>query len=186
MTFQAWLDRAIELRGSAQRSEVVFYLHLVDGEKQKDIWAGSYLTFVELINETSLTSPARYSKFAAALPLVGPDRALAIGIDGVIETARASTPERREEIARSLEQWTKDHGGVHASQQTVRTQVQQIDPRRTEPNTLKRALRAPQLEDENAALRRENAALKKEILDLRAKLAKLGGKKTKAEGPRVS
>jgi len=174
--FEQWLEKARALRSAANEAEVEFYLHLIEGEKMKEEWQATFLTFEALLKDTELADPARYTKFREAMKMVDVNIARRLGIEAVIGLAHIKSSDNRQKGIASMLQWSNDRGGVHPSRQTVERQIQCIEPVQREPLSLKRAMLQQREHEELVALRRRIKELETENARLKGELEKVRGK----------
>jgi hypothetical protein len=151
-------------------SEIRLYMFLVDGETEAP-WRGKYTSFEQLLEQTNLASPQRYTAFRDALSRANGE-ALgakeALGVDGIIEAGRMPAPERTEFIGRVTV--AMQNQGCPLSPRRIKDISKLVLPR-------PRASRGPntdallkKLKKENEALREENKRLRAENKQLKTQL----------------
>jgi hypothetical protein len=147
-------------------AEARYFLFLVDGEAalEKE-WKGTFTSYEQLLRDQDLVDPARYTAFREALSLIPRDKAEAIGVDGVIKSARVTEPAQRAKCVTALEEWRRVHEHPPSSQ-TVAHTIQAIAPVQRTPRVLANVMEREKLEQENRALRARVRELEKRVVEL--------------------
>lgn len=175
----AWLEKARSLRGDFFRQEVRFFVHLFEGERDREMWVGQFSSFERLLESmlNGLVDVARYASFRAGLAHVDVAGAERIGVDGVIALSRLKGAGARSDLLLHMETKAGERG-YPLSRREIDRQVQRVEPVVRPTATTAHALKENKILLELEALRRENSQLRRENEKLKAKLEKLAAQKS--------
>lgn len=178
------VERCARARTAYEHSEIEYYEFLFSiQETEKDTW-GVMLTFETFLEKcVGRPNPAKWTRYVRARKELGLDRIKEIGIPSALEALEIDDTRRRKDYVNEQREWSKQHHGVHASEQYAKEKRRAVDPNeeRSTPAT-NRSRELEKMRAENEALRRENARLKAENVKLHEQLEKLGGKMSPPKG----
>ncbi len=185
MTKDEFLVEAKALRDAVTTAEDRFFLFLLEGEQQRDIWAGTGQTFLQFLKQTNLCEPSRYDGWKRIRENHGQEVIDRVGVDAaaVIGAQLKDSKDQKEALDRAEKSSVAN--GVHPSAQTATGYANDVKTRNTGMRS-GGAKGYSALTDENdrlkarvAELEAENAALKSELKKLKSDLKKTGTAKKK-------
>lgn len=168
------VERCANARKKYEHDEIDYYEYLFDVQENEQSTWGVLLTFETFLEKcVGRPNPAKWTRYVRARKELGIERIRSIGIPAAFEVLEIEDPKRRRSAVGEYEEWSKQHHGVHVSEQYARKTRERIDPNehKATPAT-NRSRELEQLRAENADLRREVTRLKSENQKLREQVAK--------------
>ncbi len=186
---ESLVARCADARKRYEGNEIDYYEYLFAvQEDERELWSGVYPTFETFIEKcVGRPNPAKWTRYVAARSELGLDKIREVGIPSAFSALAIANAKRRETYLEEQAEWSRQHNGVHASEQYAETARQNVDPKpeRATPS-INRLREVEKLRAENAELRREcgrlrreNDALTKQLEGLRA--PKKNGGKSRSE-----
>jgi len=173
ITFEEIVARCRELRLTFEQDEAKFLLFLVEVETKymAQLRGNGCPTFSVFLDQFSLCDVKRYSQFHRGLLLLNGNtkKAESIGSQAVIALCDLRDATKVDEYVDAAKAFTVKHS-VHASLQTARKMLRQVDPRPEQPDSMKYLDDLARARAENVKLRADLASAQRKIRDLKRKL----------------
>lgn len=169
------INRCAEARKLYEQNEIDYYEFLFSvQESERDTWSifATFETFIERC--VGRPNPAKWTRYVLARERVGLDEIRRVGIPSILNAIDIADDKARRAYLEEQAEWSRQHNGVHASEQYAKAARERIDPRpeRATP-AINRLREVEELRAENSELRRECARLKKENVKLRERVGQL-------------
>lgn len=172
---QEVVERCRALRRDFEGHEVEFFEGLFAVmQESRDVWGVcvSFEAFLE--KHVGRPNPSKWTNYCRARERVGVERIREIGVNAAIEAAKIEDPKRRETFVAETREWSRQHDGVHASEEHARDKRRDIDPRPgQETPALNRLAELVRLRAENAELRAQLRATQRRCEQAEKEVARM-------------